>query len=134
MNHVSLVGNLGQDPEMRYTASGTAVTKLSLATNRRFTGKDGQKQERTDWHRVTIWGKTAEVAAKYLSKGRQVAIEGRIEYGSYEKDGITHYTTDIICENMELLQGGNRNGGEEESGDYMEEPKVTLPDAGDIPF
>ena len=100
LNKVILVGNLGADPEMRYTASGTAVCKFSLATSRKFTGKDGQKQEKTEWHRIVAWGKLAEICGQYLSKGKQVMIEGRIEYGSYEKDGVKHYTTDIVAENM----------------------------------
>ena len=81
LNKVILIGNLGSDPEMRYTASGTAVAKFSLATSRKFTGKDGQKQEKTEWHRIVAWAKLAEICGQYLSKGKQVIIEGRIEYG-----------------------------------------------------
>ena len=103
LNKVILVGNLGADPEMRYTASGTAVCKFSLATSRKFTGKDGQKQEKTEWHRIVAWAKLAEICGQYLAKGKQVMIEGRIEYGSYEKDGVKHYTTDIVAENMQML-------------------------------
>ena len=105
LNKVILVGNLGADPEMRYTASGTAVAKFSLATSRKFTGKDGQRQEKTEWHRIVAWRKLAEICGQYLSKGKQVIIEGRIEYGSYEKDGVKHYTTDIVAENMQMLGG-----------------------------
>ena len=116
VNKVFLVGNLGSDPEMRYTASGTAVCKFSLATSRRFTGKDGQKQEKTEWHRIVAWGKLGEICGQYLAKGKQVVIEGRIDYGSYEKDGVKHYTTDIVAENMQMLgsagpgQSGARAG------------------------
>jgi single-strand DNA-binding protein len=91
LNKVILIGNLGSDPEMRYTASGTAVCKFSLATSRKFTGKDGQKQDKTEWHRIVAWTKLAEICGQYLSKGKQVMIEGRIEYGSYEKDGSNTY-------------------------------------------
>ena len=94
---------------MRFTADGTAVCKFSLATSRRFTGKDGQKQEKTEWHRIVAWRKLAEICGQYLSKGKQVAIEGRIEYGSYEKDGVKHYTTDIVAENMQMLGSPGRN-------------------------
>ena len=116
LNRVILMGNLGSDPEMRYTASGTAVAKFSVATSRKFTGKDGQKQEKTEWHRIVAWGKLAEICGQYLGKGKQVMIEGRIEYGSYEKDGVKHYTTDIVAENMRCwaapaaaARTGNRN-------------------------
>ncbi len=107
MNKVMLIGRLGQDPEFHYTPAGTAVAKFSLATNRRK--RQGEEQP-PDWHRVTVWSKLAEVCAQYLTKGRQVMIEGRIEYRSYEKDGVKHYATDIIAESMEML--GNRGSGD----------------------
>jgi single-strand DNA-binding protein len=131
VNKVILVGNLGADPEVRYTASGTAVCRLSVATSRRYTDKQGNRQEETAWHRVDVWGKMAETCAQYLSKGRQVYIEGRLKYGSYEKDGVKHYTTDIIAENMQMLSGGR--GQEREP-----EPPFGPPEGGrpedDIPF
>jgi single-strand DNA-binding protein len=133
VNKVILVGNLGADPEMRYTAGGTAVCRLSVATSRRFTDKQGNRQEETAWHRVDVWGKMAETCAQYLSKGRQVYIEGRLKYGSYEKDGVKHYTTDIVAENMQMLGGsGPGNRGQEP------EPPFGPPSGGmpedDIPF
>jgi single-strand DNA-binding protein len=133
VNKVILVGNLGADPEVRYTAGGTAVCKFSLATSRKFTGKDGQKQEKTEWHRIVAWSKLAEICGQYLSKGKQVVIEGRIEYGSYEKDGVKHYTTDIVAENMTMLGSpGQSNRGQEP------EPPFGPPEGGmpedDIPF
>jgi single-strand DNA-binding protein len=131
VNKVILVGNLGADPEVRYTAGGTAVAKFSLATSRKFTGRDGQKQEKTEWHRIVAWGKLAEICGQYLSKGRQVVIEGRIEYGSYEKDGVKHYTTDIIAENMHMLGGGR--GPEREPEPPFEPPGGGAPE-DDIPF
>ncbi len=131
VNKVILVGNLGADPEIRYTASGTAVCRLSIATSRRFTDRQGNRQEETAWHRVDAWGKLAEICGQYLSKGRQVYIEGRLKYGSYEKDGVKHYTTDIVAENMQMLGGpGNR----------VQEPEPSFgpPEGGapedDIPF
>jgi single-strand DNA-binding protein len=131
VNKVILVGNLGGDPGLRYTAGGTAVAKFSLATSRKFTGKDGQKQEKTEWHRVTVWGKLAEICGQYLSKGKQVYIEGRIEYGSYEKDGVKHYTTDIVAENMNMLGSpGNRVQEPEQS---FGPPEGGVPEE-DIPF
>jgi single-strand DNA-binding protein len=111
INKVILVGNLGGDPEVRYTQGGTAIATLSIATTSSRKDRDGNYQEKTEWHRVKLFGKTAEVAGEYLKKGRQVYIEGRIEYGSYDKDGVKHYTTDVIGEDMQMLggQGGERD-------------------------
>lgn len=133
VNKVILVGNLGADPEMRYTAGGTAVCRLSVATSRRYTDKQGNRQEETAWHRVDVWGKMAETCAQYLSKGRQVYIEGRLKYGSYEKDGVKHYTTDIVAENMQMLGSPGGRGQSQEP-----EPPFGPPSGGtpedDIPF
>src|SRR6476660_4868111 len=107
INKVILVGNLGNDPETKYTQGGMAITTLSVATTSSRKDKEGNFQEKTEWHRVKLFGKTAEVAAEYLKKGRQVYIEGRIEYGSYDKDGVKHYTTDIIGDDMQMLGGGD---------------------------
>ncbi len=114
VNKVILLGNLGNDPDVKYTQGGMAIATLSVATTFSRKDKDGNFQEKTEWHRVKLFGKTAEVAGEYLKKGRQVYIEGRIEYGSYEKDGVKHYTTDIIGEDMQMLGGGDgqRSGGE----------------------
>ena len=132
-NRVILIGNLGSDPEMRYTASGTAVCKFSLATSRKFTGKDGQKQEKTEWHRIVAWTKLAEICGQYLSKGKQVMIEGRIEYGSYEKDGVKHYTTDIVAENMQMLGGPGPGNRAQEPEPPFGPPQGGTPE-DDIPF
>lgn len=110
VNKVILVGNLGNDPDVKYTQSGMAIATLSLATTYSRKDKDGNFQEKTEWHRVKLFGKTAEVAGEYLKKGGQVYIEGRIEYGSYEKEGIKHYTTDIIGDDMQMLGGGAGRG------------------------
>src|SRR6476469_10193695 len=106
INKVILVGNLGNDPETKYTQGGMAITTLSLATTSVRKDKDGQQIEKTEWHRVKLFGKVGEIAGEYLKKGRQVYIEGRIEYGSHEKDGVKHYTTDIIGGGMQMLGGG----------------------------
>lgn len=110
INKVILVGNLGNDPEVKYTQSGMAITTLSLATTSSRKDRDGNPQEKTEWHRVKLFGKLGEIAGEYLRKGRQVYIEGRIEYGSYDKDGVKHYTTDIIADDMQML-GGREEGG-----------------------
>lgn len=113
VNRVTLIGNLGNDPDIKYTQGGMAIATLSLATTSSRKDKDGEYIERTEWHRVKLFGRTAEVAGEYLTKGKQVYIEGRIEYGSYEKDGVKHYTTDIIGEDMQMLGGAGDGGGRE---------------------
>ena len=111
VNKVILVGHLGQNPELKYTPSGQAVTNLSIATNESWTGKDGQKQEKTEWHRLVLFGKLAELAGQYLQKGRQVYIEGKLQTRSWQdKDGQTRYTTEIVGQTMQFL-GGNAGAG-----------------------
>lgn len=112
INKVILVGNLGNDPEVKYTQGGMAITTLSLATTSVRKDRDGNQQEKTEWHRVKLFGKLGEIAGEYLRKGRQVYIEGRLEYGSYEKDGVKHYTTDIVADDMQMLGGGGEGRGE----------------------
>jgi single-strand DNA-binding protein len=112
VNKVILVGNLGADPDMRYTPSGQGVCELRLATSESWNDKNGQRQERTEWHRVVVWGKRAEICSKYLSKGRQVYVEGRIQTRSYDdKDGNKRYITEIIAADVQFLGGGGREGG-----------------------
>lgn len=105
MNKVIIVGNLGQDPELRYTQSGTAVANINVATNeRRKTGDEWK--EHTEWHRVVVWGKTAENCEKYLAKGSKIAVEGRIQTNEWEdKEGATRRTTEIVANNVEFLGG-----------------------------
>lgn len=124
INKVILVGNLGNDPEVKYTQGGMAITTLSLATTSVRKDRDGNQQEKTEWHRVKLFGKVGEIAGEYLRKGRQVYIEGRIEYGSYEKDGVKHYTTDIIGEDMQMLGGNPSEGG---GGGRSERPSRPAP-------
>ena len=111
VNKVILIGNLGNDPDVRSTQSGTRVATLSIATTTARKDRDGNWQDKTEWHRVKLFGKTAETAERFLTKGSQVYIEGRLEYGSYEKDGVKHYTTDIICDDMQMLGGRGSEGG-----------------------
>ena len=110
VNKVILVGNLGRDPELKYTPSGTAVCSVSLATTRNWKDQNGTWQDKTEWHRVKIWSKPAERAAELLKKGSQVYIEGRIEYREWEQDGQKKYMTEIICDRYYLL------GKKEDSG------------------
>lgn len=111
VNRVTLVGYLGVDPELKYTQGGQAVCKMSLATSESWKDKDGQKQERTEWHRLEVWGKTAEVCAKYLAKGRQVYIEGRLQTDKYDdKNGITRWSTKVVVNDVQFLGGGEGKG------------------------
>ena len=114
LNKVMLIGNLGKDPEVRYTAQGTAVASFSLATTERFKNKNGEWEDRTEWHRVTLWSRLAEIAGEYLAKGKTVYIEGRLQTREYEKDGVKRYTTEIIGERMQMLSPK----GERRSEDY----------------
>jgi single-strand DNA-binding protein len=112
VNKVILVGNLGADPELRYTPGGASVCEMRLATNESWTDKSGEKQERTEWHRIIVWGKRAEICSKYLSKGRQCYIEGRLRTRSWDdKDGNKRWTTEIVATDVQFLggRGGNRN-------------------------
>ncbi len=109
LNKVILIGNLGRDPETRYLPNGDAVTNISVATTDTWKDKAGEKQEKTEWHRVTLYRRLAEIAAEYLKKGSQVYLEGRIEYREYEKDGQKRYSTDIVASEMKML--GSRQGG-----------------------
>ena len=111
VNKVILVGYLGADPDMRYTPSGQGVCELRLATSESWNDKNGQRQERTEWHRIVVWGKRAEICSKYLSKGRQVYVEGRIQTRNYDdKDGNKRYITEIIANDVQFLGGGGRDG------------------------
>lgn len=113
LNKVMLIGRLGRDPEIRYSQQGTAVVNFPLATNEQWTDKNtGEKQERTEWHRVVSFGKPAEILEKYLSKGSQVYIEGRLQTRNYEKDGQTHYTTEIVVSDFTFLGGRSDNQGD----------------------
>ena len=99
---------LGQDPELRYTQGGAGVTTLNVATNENWVDKSGQKQERTEWHRVVVWGKQAENAAQYLKKGRQVFVEGRLQTRQWQdQSGNKRYTTEIVAQNVQFLGGGS---------------------------
>jgi len=115
INKVILVGNLGADPETRYTPSGTAITSIRIATSEAWKDKTtGEQQERTEWHRVKFFGRLAEIAGEYLKKGSQVYIEGKLRTDEYEKDGVKRYSTDVIADEMQMLgsRGGGAGGGE----------------------
>lgn len=111
VNKVILVGRLGQNPEVRYTPSGSAVANFSVATNEAWTDKSGQKQERTEWHRIVVWGKLAELCSQYLAKGRQCYVEGRLQTREWtDKDGVKKYSTEVQAQTVQFL-GGERGAG-----------------------
>jgi single-strand DNA-binding protein len=111
VNKVIIVGNVGRDPEVRFTKNGTAVATFSVATSERFKDRDGQQQERTEWHRVVAWAQLADICGKYLRKGKQVYIEGRLQTRDWEdKDGHKRYTTEVIANQMQML--GRREDGD----------------------
>jgi len=124
LNKVTLIGNLGKDPELRYTQSQTPFAKFSIATTEKFTS-NGEQKEKTEWHNIVVWGKQAEIAQRYLRKGRQVYIEGRIEYREFEgQDGQRKFFTDIKADRFLMLGsrdgggGGGGYGGQQEAGGY----------------
>lgn len=111
INKVILVGNLGGDPELKYTGSGTAVCNFTIATNESYKDSDGNMVDKTEWHRIVAWGRLAEICGEYLKKGRQVYIEGQLQTRSWEdKDGNTRYTTEVKAREMQML--GSRDGGD----------------------
>ncbi len=136
INKVILVGNLGADPEMRYTQSGTAVANFRIATSERYKDQSGEWQERTEWHRVVFFGRVAEVCGEYLTKGRQVYVEGRLQTRSWEdKEGNTRYTTEVVGREMKML-GQRGDGGGPRSKPARPSAPPNAPDdfEDDIPF
>ena len=117
VNKVIIIGRLGQNPEVKHTPGGAAVANFSLATNERWTDKSsGQKQERTEWHKIVVWGKTAELCAQYLTKGREVYLEGRLQTRQWQdKDGQTRYTTEVNADHVVFL-GGPQQGQQPQAG------------------
>jgi single-strand DNA-binding protein len=113
LNMVQLIGNLGADPELKYTPSQRAVCNMRLATSMTWKDKSGAKQEKTEWHRVTVWGEMGEACSKYLAKGSSCYVQGRLETSMYEKDGQKHYSTNVVAERVTFLHtpDGARNGG-----------------------
>lgn len=118
LNKAMVLGNLGRDPELRQTPSGQSVAKFSVATTRKWTTKDGERQEATEWHNVVCWGRQAEIAGQYLHKGKQVYVEGRLQTDSWEdrETGKKMYRTEIVCENFQMLGGRGDSGGAGDGG------------------
>lgn len=146
-NSATIVGNLGRDAELRYTQGGAAVATLNVATTDNWTDKQGQKQSRTEWHRIVLWGKQAESLKEYLTKGKQILVDGSLQTRKWtDKDGVERYTTEIKAFRVVLLGGGNgsrggrrpepdENTATDENGDYVrDEPRPEPITDDDIPF
>jgi single-strand DNA-binding protein len=133
VNKVILIGNLGADPEIRYTSNGTAVANFRLATTERWNNPTGEKEERTEWHRIVAFGKLGEICGEYLAKGKQVYIEGRIQTRNWEdKDGNQRTTTEIIATGMQMLGAGAASAGQMQGKESPALPKDAVDE--DIPF
>ena len=150
VNKVILIGNIGADPELRYTPSGTAVTNFNMATNENWTDNSGDRQERTEWHRIVAWGRLAEICNQYLRKGSKVYIEGRLQTRSWEgQDGQKRYTTEVVARDMQILDsreeydgaggggGSNQQGGQGQAPggapDFQQEDRSQAPSQSSSP-
>lgn len=137
VNKVIVVGRLGTDPEVKTVSNGNTVARLSVATSESWNDKDGQRQERTEWHRIVVWGKLAELCGKYLSKGRQVYVEGRLQTRSWEdQQGQKKYTTEIVANTVQFL-GGNGASTSADEGSYNFQdfgPEPSFDSSEEIPF
>jgi len=139
INKVIIVGRLGNDPEIRYTQQGVGVTNFNVATSENWMDKAGLKQERTEWHRIVVWGKMAETCSQYLAKGRQVFVEGRLQTRQWEdKEGGKRYTTEIVASTVQFLDRGDKAsisaGAGDEQGPLPEMPPSQMHGDEDIPF
>lgn len=139
LNKVMLIGNLGRDPEVRYTQSGTAVANFTMATTERWNDQQGERQEKTEWHRIVVWGKQAEIAGEYLRKGRSVFVEGGLQTREWtDREGNKKYTTEIRAQRFQML--GGRGGDDRQTSERREsQPAVAEPvgpgyEEDDIPF
>jgi len=140
LNKVMIIGNLGRDPEMRFTANGQAVANFSVACNRRYTTRDGEQRDETEWVRVVCWGRQAEIAGQYLQRGSQVYVEGRLQTSSWEdQQGQTRYRTEVVANMFQMLgrRGDGGGGGDFSGGGGYQSPPDDMgggPEAGDLPF
>ena len=137
VNKVILVGNLGRDAEVKVTGGGQSVASFSIATTENWTSKEGEKKEKTEWHRIVLWGRPADALQPYLVKGKQIYVEGRLETRQWEKDGQKHYTTEVKADKIVLLGGGGRGGErtQERDGGYSDPMAQAAPITDDdIPF
>ena len=137
LNKVLLIGNLGKDPELSYTASGVAVAKFSIATGERWKDQDGNVQERTEWHNIVVWRKLAEICGQYLKKGSKVYLEGKLQTRSWDdkNTGVKRYATEVVVDDMIMLDSrGSAAGPVDEVSQGVEEPKESGKNNEDLPF
>jgi single-strand DNA-binding protein len=146
LNKIMLIGNVGNDPDVRTTSSGTPIANMSLATTRKWKDGSGEQKEKTEWHRLTVWGKLVDVVERYVKKGDRLYVEGRIEYSESESDGQKKYWTNVNVLEMVMLGGATSGGGggsfqsdtspeaEVRSADRRPEPPITEPDDDILPF
>ncbi len=138
VNIAIIVGNLGKDPEVRFTQSGRAVANFSVATNESWVGQDGNRQERTEWHNIVVWGKQAENCGQYLAKGRQVCVQGRIQTRKWtDQNGQDRYTTEIVAQRVDFLGGAGGARASQETHEGFGDPSPSFPSPpidDDIPF
>lgn len=140
VNKVILVGNVGRDPEVRHLDKGVTVARFSLATTENYTSKTGEKVSTTEWHNIVVWRGLADVTEKYVKKGSQIYIEGRLRTNTYEKDGVKHYATEINADTLQLLgkrEGQSENGSQPmqtEAVQSVNEPDFNQPEEDDLPF
>jgi single-strand DNA-binding protein len=133
VNKVILIGNLGADPELRYTNTGTAVANFRIATNEQWTDKNGEKQERVEWHNIVVWSKLGEICGRYLKKGSPVFIEGRLQTRTWEdQSGNKRYTTEIVCQNMQML-GRRGEGADSDGGSWESSRAAQVPPGEEMP-
>jgi single-strand DNA-binding protein len=141
-NKVTLIGRLGKDPEVKTLSTGATVANFSMATTESYKDKNGEKKETTEWHNIVIWNKLADIVKQYVHKGDLIMIEGKITTRSWEKDGVTRYSTEIVAHEMKMLgsKGGNSNSAYPASsmrsaeGNKPSEDKVSVDDMSDLPF
>jgi single-strand DNA-binding protein len=134
VNKVILVGRLGRDPETRFTGGGVAVANFSIATDETFKDKNGERQKRTEWHKIIVWGKQAEIAQTYLKKGALIFVEGRIQSREWEKDGEKHRSFEIVANNFRMLEGKKSDGKNGELSLPPETQAAFVASDEDIPF
>lgn len=135
VNKVVIIGNLGKDAEVRVTPGGHSVANFSIATTEVWTDKEGERKEKTEWHRVNVWGKTADSLQPYLTKGKQIYVEGKLQTRQWEKEGQKHYTTEIRADRIVLLGGGRRERDDDDSSSGGDSRRYDgAPAKDDIPF
>jgi single-strand DNA-binding protein len=134
LNKVMLIGNLGKDPDLSYTASGVAVAKFSIATNERWKDQEGNFQERTEWHNIVVWRKLAEICGQYLKKGSKVYVEGRLQTRSWDdkNTGVKRYSTEIVVDDLMMLDSRQGSAAPDEAAPAAETPQA--PEKDDLPF